>query len=138
MLFKNTQTLNFKKPPSQLRFSLPPILTTISEPCNTETHKTDRQSTNHKSETMTFWTRWCKLLFPKRSAKMMTAAKNTNVSWLLNFRILRVYEKRSNIVTCKVSGKLKFKINHKKLLVIFTASPCFVGVPFFEVHIWLN
>ena len=39
------------------------------------------------------------------------------------------------MVTCKVSGKLKFTINHKKLLVIFTASPCFVGVPFFEVHI---
>ena len=65
---------------------------------------------------------------------MMTAAKNTNVSWLLNFRIC-VYEKRSDMVTCKVSAKLKFKINHKKMLVIFTASPCFVGVPFFEVHI---
>ena len=39
------------------------------------------------------------------------------------------------MVTCKVSAKLKFKINHKKMLVIFTASPCFVGVPFFEVHI---
>ena len=27
--------------------------------------------TNHKSQTMTFWTCWSKLLFPKRSAKMI-------------------------------------------------------------------
>ena len=29
-------------------------------------------SSNHKSQTMTFWTRWSKFLFPKRSAKMMS------------------------------------------------------------------
>ena len=41
-----------QKPPSQLRFSLPSIIITItnSEPGNTETHKTDRNPpiTNHK------------------------------------------------------------------------------------------
>ena len=41
-----------QKPPSQLRFSLPSIIITITsnEPGNTETHKTDRNPpiTNHK------------------------------------------------------------------------------------------
>ena len=70
------------------------------------------KSTNHRSQTMTFWTCFSKVLFPKRSAKMipceqrpfnlptvdksclarqvlrwLTAAKNANVSWLLNFRV---------------------------------------------------
>ena len=51
---------------------------------NRETHKTDRNLpiTNH-NWTMTFWTRWSKLLFPKRSAKMIWRQP----SWLLNFRI---------------------------------------------------
>ena len=41
-------------------------------------------SANHKSQTMTFWTRWSFLRGPLR---WLTAAKNANVSWLLNFRI---------------------------------------------------
>ena len=32
-------------------------------------------STNHTSPTMTFWTRWSKLLFPKRSAKMIDGSE---------------------------------------------------------------
>ena len=43
---------NVQKPPSQLRFSLPSIIITITrnEPWNTETHKKDRNPpiTNHK------------------------------------------------------------------------------------------
>ena len=33
------------------------------------------KSTNHKSQTMTFWTRWSKFLFPKSSAKMIDGCK---------------------------------------------------------------
>ena len=33
------------------------------------------KSTNHKSQTMTFWTRWSKFLFPKSSAKMIGGCK---------------------------------------------------------------
>ena len=33
------------------------------------------KSTNHKSLTMIFWTHWGKLLFPKRSAKMIDGSK---------------------------------------------------------------
>ena len=89
-----------QKPPSQLRLSLPSIIITITsnEPWNTEIDKTDRNPpiTNHQSQTMTFWARWRKLLFPfLRGPLLLTAAKNANVSWLLNFRISRVYEKRS-------------------------------------------
>ena len=51
------------------------------------------KSTNHKSQTMTFWTHWSKRLFPKRTAKNIMAAKNANASWLLNFRI-RVFMKK--------------------------------------------
>ena len=46
------QVHKVQKPPSQLRFSLPSIIITITsnEPWNTETHKTDRNPpiTNHK------------------------------------------------------------------------------------------
>ena len=33
------------------------------------------RSTNHKSENMTFWTHWSKLLFPKRSAKIIDSSE---------------------------------------------------------------
>ena len=33
------------------------------------------KSTNHKSQTMTFWTRWSKFLFPKSSSKMIDGCK---------------------------------------------------------------
>ena len=35
----------------------------------------ESKSTNHKSQTMTFWTRWSKFLFPKSSAKMIDGCK---------------------------------------------------------------
>ena len=75
------------KPPSKLHFSLPSIIITITsnEPWNTETRETDRNPsiTNHKP--WTFET--VKVLFPERSIKILTAAKNAIVSWLLNFTI---------------------------------------------------
>ena len=51
---ENMQTLKFKS----------------NEPWNTETQNRSKY-TNHKSQTMTFWTCWSKLLFPNRSAKMI-------------------------------------------------------------------
>ena len=79
----------FHNPPSQLRFSLPSIIITITsnEPWNTETHKTDRNPpiTNHKP-----WpfepvkVNFCLLRGPLR---WLTAAKKAMVSWLLNFTI---------------------------------------------------
>ena len=50
------------------------------------------KSTNHQSQSMTFWTRLSKVLFPKRSAKMIDCSENANTNWLLNFRI-RVFLK---------------------------------------------
>ena len=50
------------------------------------------KSTNHQSQSMTFWTRISKVLFPKRSAKMIDCSENANTNWLLNFRI-RVFLK---------------------------------------------
>ena len=90
---------NYKvqKPPSQLRFSLPSIIITITsnEPGNTETHKTDQNPpiTNHKS--WPFEPVEVKFCFLRGPLRWLTAAKNVIVSWLLNFRI-RVFEKRSN------------------------------------------
>ena len=45
------------------------------------------KSTCHKSQTMNFWTRWSKLLFPKRSRQRQLAIELQNS---------RVFEKRSN------------------------------------------
>ena len=89
--FHKHANCNVQKPPSQLRFSLPSIIITITsnEPGSTETHKTDRNPTitNHKPRS--FWTRLSKVLFPKRSVKMIDGSEKriAIVSWLLNFRI---------------------------------------------------
>ena len=78
-----------QKPPSQLRFSLPSIIITITsnEPWNTETHKTDRNPpiTNHKP--WPFEPVKVKFCFLRGSLRCLTAAKIAIVSWLLNFRI---------------------------------------------------
>ena len=85
-LFTNMRT---QKPPSQLRFSLPSIIITITsnEPWNIETHKTDRNPpiTNHKL--WPFEPVKVKFCFLRGPLKWLTAAKNAIVSWLLNFRI---------------------------------------------------
>ena len=77
------------KPPSQLCFSLPSIIITITsnEPGNTETHKTDRNPriTNHKP--WPFEPPNIKFCFLRGPLRWLTAAKNAIVSWLLNFRI---------------------------------------------------
>ena len=75
--------------PSQLRFSLPSIIITITsnEPWNTETHKTDRNPpiTNHKA--LPFEPVKVKFCFLRGPLRWLTAAKTAIVSWLLNFRI---------------------------------------------------
>ena len=52
------------------------------------------KSTNHKSQTMTFWTCEVKLSFLRGLLRWLTAAKNAIVAWLLNFRI-RTFVKRA-------------------------------------------
>ena len=50
------------------------ILTSVYHKQRTLKHRNSEngsKSTNHKSQTMTFWTRWCKLSFPKKSTKMI-------------------------------------------------------------------
>ena len=87
-----------QKPPSQLRFSLPSIIITITsnEPWNTETHKTDRNPpiTNHKP--WPFEPVKVKFCFLRGPLRGLTAAKNAIVSWLLNFRI-RIFVKSAVI-----------------------------------------
>ena len=75
--------------PSQLRFSLPSIIITITsnEPWDTETHKTDRHPpiTNHKQ--WPFEPVKVKFCFLRGPLRWLTAATNAIVSWLLNFTI---------------------------------------------------
>ena len=89
-----------QKPPSQLLFSLPSIIMTITsnEPWNTETHKTDPNPpiTNHKP--WPFEPVKVKFCFLGGPLRWLTAAKNAIVSWLLNFTI-RVFVKSA--VKCK-------------------------------------
>ena len=87
-----------QKPPSQLRFSLPPIIITITsnEPWNTETHKTDRNSPITNDNPWTFETIKVKFCFLRGPLRWLTVAKNAIVSWLLNFcQNSHVCEKRS-------------------------------------------
>ena len=78
-----------QKPPSQLCFSLPSIIITITsnEPWNRETRKTDRNQpiTNHKP--WPFKPVKVKFCFLRGPLRWLTAAKNAIVSWFLNFGI---------------------------------------------------
>ena len=86
-----------QKPSSQLRFSLPSIIITItSNGRKKKKHKTDRNLpiTDHKP--------WLsKVLFPKRSVKMIGCSKKhtANVSWFLNFGV-RVFLKSAVSHAC--------------------------------------
>ena len=53
------------------------------------------KSTNCKSQTMTFWTRWRKVLFPKRSVKMIDGSEKRYCLILVNngtFRKMSIIE----------------------------------------------
>ena len=78
-----------QKPPSQLRFSLPPIIITITsnEPWNIETHKTDRNPPITNQKPRPFEPVKVKFCFLRGPIRWLTAVKNAIVSWLLNFRI---------------------------------------------------
>ena len=86
-----------QKPPSQVCLSLPSIIITITsnEPWNRETHKTDRnpQITNHDRLNP-----WSKVLFPKRSVKMIDSSEKRHRRLASNFRI-RMFVK-SAILIC--------------------------------------
>ena len=98
---KNTGTLKFK---SCLRnnivvFCLPSVIITITRnaPWNMETHKMDGYPPcSHKSQTMIFWTHWRKLLFPKRSAKVIDGIEKCKCQLAFESQNLYVFEKCSN------------------------------------------
>ena len=97
--FQKQNNSENQKPPSQLHFSLQSIIITITsnEPWNTGTHKTDRNSPiinqNHDLLQPSFKVNFC---FLRGHLRWLRAAKNSNVSWLLNFRIHAVIGRALN------------------------------------------
>ena len=81
------------------RFSLPSIIIrmTSNEPWNTNTQNGSK-STYHKSQTMTFWIRWSKLLFPKSPAKMIDGSEKRKRQLAFERQNSGVYEKRSESI----------------------------------------
>ena len=119
------------KPPSQLRFSLLSIIITVtsnSEAMNLETQKhknMDRNPpiTDHKP--WPFEPVWVKFCFLRGPLRWLTAAKNANVSWFLNFRV-RVFMKSAvtfillcficHCIDCSGTEIFMWKIKSIKLL----------------------
>ena len=56
------------------------------------------KSTNHRSQTLTFGARLSKVLFPKRSIKMIDGSEKRKRQLVFELQSSRVYEKRSNHV----------------------------------------
>ena len=54
------------------------------------------KSTNHKSQTVTFWTRWRKYLFPKRFVNMIDGSEKCKLQLAFELQNSRFFEKRSN------------------------------------------
>ena len=100
-----------QKPPSQLRFSMPSNIITITsnEPWNTETHKTGRNPpiTDHKP--WPFEPVKATFCFLRGPLRWLTAAKNANVSWFLNFRVC-VFMKSAVSSTYRETANVRFKL----------------------------
>ena len=109
--FQKHANSKVQKPLSQLRFSLPSIIITITsnEPWNRETHITDRNPpiTNHKA--WPFEPVRVKFRILRGPSRWLTAAKNAIVSWLLNFRI-RMFVKSAVTSVRKKNQSDKFLI----------------------------
>ena len=99
--FSKTANSKVQKPSSQLRFSLPSIIITITsnEPWNRETHKTDRNPPITNQKPWPFEPVKVKFCFLRGPLRWLTAVKNAIVSWLL------IYGKRSK-PNCRAKGKL--------------------------------
>ena len=74
--FQKHANSEVQKLPSHLHFLLRSVIQG-SQAMNLETQKYNKRmkSTNHKSQTMTFWTSYSKALFPKRSTKKIDSSK---------------------------------------------------------------
>ena len=75
-LLKNTRTLKFRTAFTTALFAA--VNHNYDHKQRTLTRgniQNGSKSTNHKSQTMIFWSRWNKLLFPKRSATMIDASE---------------------------------------------------------------
>ena len=92
VLFKNMRTLKFK---SHLVF-FAAINHNYDHKQQTLKHKNTKRIKIHQSQTMTFWTYWSKLLFPKRSAKMIDNSEKRKRQLAFELWNSCVYEKRSN------------------------------------------
>ena len=76
-----------QKPPSQLCFSLPSIIINTQD---------GSRPTNPRSQTMTFWTRLSKVLFLKRSTRMIDGSKKCKRQLAFRLQSSHVLEKHSN------------------------------------------
>ena len=65
------------------------------------------KSTNHRSQTLTFGARLSKVLFPKRSIKMIDGSEKRKRQLVFELQRSRVYEKRSNKQTGGFSSRGK-------------------------------
>ena len=85
--FHKHATFKVQKSPSQSCFSLPSII------INTQNGS---KPTNHRSQTMTFWTWLSKVLFLKRSTRMIDGSEKCKRQLAFSLQSSHVLEKRSN------------------------------------------
>ena len=62
------------------------------------------KSTNHKSQTLTFWSRQSKVLLPKRSVKMIDSSEKRNRHLSFELRYSHVCEKHSKRILSKMNS----------------------------------
>ena len=98
--FKKHMNFEVQKLPSQMYFSLPSVIITITsnKPWNTEAYKMDRNPPITNKKPWPFEPTEENFCFLKGPLSWLMTAKNTNVSWLLNFRIRMFLKSAANLI----------------------------------------
>ena len=108
-LFTNTRTLSSKAALTIALFAA--VNRNYDQKQRTLKHRETQngsKSTNHKYQTVTFWTRWSEFLFFNRSAKMIDGSEKRKRQFTFELQNSRVFEKRSKIEQKEGVGRKKY------------------------------
>ena len=131
-IFHKHANTKVQKPPSQLRFSLPSIIITITsnEPWNTDTRNMDQNPPITHYKPWPFEPVNLKFFFPKRSVKMIDGSEKRNRQLAFELQNSHVCEKCSNTHQWSIFKVLWQKVSCSPALRSNTCTKCNLEILF--------